>query len=106
MRLEGKVAIVVGAGQTPGDTIGNGRAAARLFAREGARVMLVDRRVDSARDTQTEIEAEGGESFSFELEPVDESDVNLPDRYRSSVTESWSFFRATDGRGTCESFST
>ena len=34
-RLEGKVAIVVGAGQTPGDTIGNGRATAILFAREG-----------------------------------------------------------------------
>ena len=37
-RLAGKVAIVVGAGQTPGDTIGNGRATALLFAREGARV--------------------------------------------------------------------
>ena len=33
MRLDGKVAIVVGAGQTPGDTIGNGRATAILFAR-------------------------------------------------------------------------
>ena len=31
-RLEGKVAIVMGAGQTPGDTIGNGRATAILFA--------------------------------------------------------------------------
>jgi NAD(P)-dependent dehydrogenase (short-subunit alcohol dehydrogenase family) len=30
---------VVGAGQTPGDTIGNGRATALLFAREGARVV-------------------------------------------------------------------
>jgi hypothetical protein len=36
VRLQGKVGIVVGAGQTPGDTIGNGRAAAVLFAREGA----------------------------------------------------------------------
>jgi NAD(P)-dependent dehydrogenase (short-subunit alcohol dehydrogenase family) len=43
MRLQNKVAIVVGAGQTPGDTIGNGRATAILFAREGARVVLVDR---------------------------------------------------------------
>ena len=34
MRLENKVAIVVGAGQTPGETIGNGRATAILFARE------------------------------------------------------------------------
>jgi 5,10-methylene-tetrahydrofolate dehydrogenase/methenyl tetrahydrofolate cyclohydrolase len=45
-RLQGKVAIVVGAGQTPGDTIGNGRAMAVLFVREGAKVMLVDRRLE------------------------------------------------------------
>ena len=37
MRLDGKVGIVVGAGQTPGETIGNGRATAIVFAREGAR---------------------------------------------------------------------
>ena len=48
-RLAGKVAIVVGAGQTPGDTIGNGRATAVLFAREGARVVAVDRRLDPPR---------------------------------------------------------
>ena len=36
-RLENKIAIVVGAGQTPGDTIGNGRATSVLFAREGAK---------------------------------------------------------------------
>jgi NAD(P)-dependent dehydrogenase (short-subunit alcohol dehydrogenase family) len=74
VRLADKVAIVVGAGQTPGDTIGNGRAAAELFAREGARVMLVDRRMDSARDTQAEIEAGGGEAFSFEADITRESD--------------------------------
>ena len=39
-RLENKVAIVVGACQTPGETIGNGRAISILFAREGAKVML------------------------------------------------------------------
>src|SRR5437870_4323552 len=60
MRLQEKVAIVVGAGQTPGETIGNGRATAILFAREGARVVLVDHNYDSARETQTMIEAEGG----------------------------------------------
>ncbi|HJT36960.1 MAG TPA: 3-oxoacyl-ACP reductase, partial [Actinomycetota bacterium] len=51
MRLDGKVAIVVGAGQTPGETIGNGRATAIVYAREGARVLLVDRASGSARET-------------------------------------------------------
>lgn len=60
MRLKDKVAIVVGAGQTPGDTIGNGRATAILFAREGARVVLVDYNFESAIETQALIEAEGG----------------------------------------------
>jgi NAD(P)-dependent dehydrogenase (short-subunit alcohol dehydrogenase family) len=48
-RLEGTVAIVVGAGETPGDTIGNGRATAILFAPKGAQVMLVGSNLDSAR---------------------------------------------------------
>ena len=64
-RLEGKVAIVTGAGQTPGDTIGNGRAISILFARAGARVMLVDLRLDSAQETQEMILKEGGEAFAF-----------------------------------------
>ena len=58
MRLTGKVGIVVGAGQTPGDTVGNGRAAALLFAREGAKVLLVDRNVASAEETATLIAKE------------------------------------------------
>jgi NAD(P)-dependent dehydrogenase (short-subunit alcohol dehydrogenase family) len=60
MRLQGKVAIIVGAGQTPGDTIGNGRATAILFAREGARVVLVDRDAESVRETRAMVEAEDG----------------------------------------------
>ena len=54
-RLKGKVAIVVGAGQTPGDTIGNGRAISMLFAKHGARVLLVDRDLESAQETQAMI---------------------------------------------------
>ena len=50
-RLAGKVAIIVGAGQTPGEGIGNGRATALRFAEEGARLLLVDRRLDSADET-------------------------------------------------------
>jgi NAD(P)-dependent dehydrogenase (short-subunit alcohol dehydrogenase family) len=50
-RLAGKKAIIVGAGQTDGETIGNGRAMALLFAREGAEVMCVDNRIESAQET-------------------------------------------------------
>jgi len=73
-RLEGKVALVIGAGQTPGDTIGNGRATALLFAREGARVLAVDRQLDSARETVARIEGEGGEALAFEADATHEPD--------------------------------
>jgi len=74
MRLKDKVAIVTGAGQTPGDTIGNGRATAILFAREGARVLLVDRRINSARETEAMITAEGGVATAFEADVTREED--------------------------------
>jgi NAD(P)-dependent dehydrogenase (short-subunit alcohol dehydrogenase family) len=57
MRLLNKRAIVVGAGQTPGDTIGNGRAIATLFAREGAQVLCVDREGERGRAVAAEIGA-------------------------------------------------
>ncbi|MPY95147.1 MAG: SDR family oxidoreductase [Acidimicrobiia bacterium] len=59
-RLSGKVAVVMGGGQTPGPTIGNGRATAVLFAREGAQVTVVDRDLDRAGDTVRLIGEEGG----------------------------------------------
>ena len=65
MRLRDKVAIIVGAGQTPGQTIGNGRATALLFAREGARLLLVDINRDSVEETQGMIAAEGGRAKTF-----------------------------------------
>ena len=73
-RLQAKVAIVVGAGQTPGDTIGNGRAMAVLFAREGARVMLVDRRLESASETEAMIKKENGEAFAFKADVTKSED--------------------------------
>lgn len=74
-RLEGKTAIVVGAGQTPGDTIGNGRATAILFAREGARVLLADRDARSVEETRDMIGAEGGEALVSIADVTVESDV-------------------------------
>ncbi|WP_336207531.1 SDR family NAD(P)-dependent oxidoreductase [Nonomuraea sp. LPB2021202275-12-8] len=59
-RLAGYGAIITGAGQTPGRTIGNGRATALVFAREGARVVLVDRDLDSMRATAKLVEEQGG----------------------------------------------
>lgn len=59
-RLSDKVAVVVGAGQTPGDTMGNGRATAIRFAQEGAEVVCVDRDRASAEETLSMIQAEGG----------------------------------------------
>jgi NAD(P)-dependent dehydrogenase (short-subunit alcohol dehydrogenase family) len=51
MRLEGKVAVIVGAGQSPGEGIGNGRATTLRFAQEGARILAVDRLIASAEAT-------------------------------------------------------
>jgi NAD(P)-dependent dehydrogenase (short-subunit alcohol dehydrogenase family) len=68
MRLEGKTAIVVGAGQGAGETLGNGRATALRFAREGAKVLAVDRNLPSAEETAAMIRTEGGDCAAFEAD--------------------------------------
>ena len=73
-RLEGKTAIVVGAGQTAGETIGNGRATALLFAREGAQVLCVDRDLSSAETTVSMIDKEGGRASAFHADITQEDD--------------------------------
>ncbi len=73
-RLKDKVAIVVGAGQTPGETIGNGRATALVFARQGATVLLVDRRLESAEETKSMIEKDGGQAAAFAADATSDSD--------------------------------
>lgn len=65
MRLQGKRALVVGAGQTPGETIGNGRAISLLFAREGAEVLCVDRDLARAEETVALVQTEGGNAQAF-----------------------------------------
>lgn len=67
-RLKGKVAIVTGAGQTPGQTVGNGKAMALLFARAGASVVCVDRNLERAEATVEAIREEGGDALAFEAD--------------------------------------
>lgn len=59
-RLEKKVAIVVGAGQQPGETLGNGRAVAEYFAREGADLLLVDINDEWNHNTLASVLKHGG----------------------------------------------
>jgi len=73
MRLEGKVAVIVGAGQSPGEGIGNGRATVLRFAREGARVLAVDRNLDSAEETATLARKEGGECVAVAADVTKEA---------------------------------
>src|SRR5436309_5154962 len=68
MRLKDLVAIVVGAGQSPGEGIGNGRATALTFAREGARVLCVDHNFGSAQETVDMIGANGGTAVPFKAD--------------------------------------
>ncbi len=72
-RLDNKVSVVVGGGQTPGSTIGNGRATALRFAQEGAEVVVLDKRLDSAQETVDMIAAEGGVGRAKALDVTDEA---------------------------------
>ena len=73
-RLEGKVAIIAGGGQTPGETIGNGRATAIVFGREGARVLVADRDLSSAEETLALVQEAGGEGSCLEADLTREAD--------------------------------
>jgi NAD(P)-dependent dehydrogenase (short-subunit alcohol dehydrogenase family) len=75
-RLRGRVAIVVGAGQTPGLNIGNGRATALVFAREGAQIFAVDQQLDGAAETVRLIRDAGGTAEAFQADVTDEDAVS------------------------------
>jgi NAD(P)-dependent dehydrogenase (short-subunit alcohol dehydrogenase family) len=72
MRLAGKIAIVVGAGQSHGETVGNGRATAILFARHGARMLLVDRDPASLAETADLVAQEGAACLTQHADATDE----------------------------------
>ena len=71
-RLENKVAIVTGAGARA-DVMGNGKAVSILFAREGAKVLLVDNVEERVTPTLKAIQAEGGEASIFVADVTDEA---------------------------------
>jgi NAD(P)-dependent dehydrogenase (short-subunit alcohol dehydrogenase family) len=77
-RLAGKVAIVTGAGSR-GEGLGNGKATAVLFAREGARVLCVDVVRAHAEETLAIIRGEGGQAEAFA------GDVTRPEDCRAMV---------------------
>jgi NAD(P)-dependent dehydrogenase (short-subunit alcohol dehydrogenase family) len=89
-RLSGRAAVVIGAGQTPGDTVGNGRAIALLFAREGARVLCVDRIAERADETAALIAADGGEAHAFA------ADITRAAEAEALVAEALARFGALD----------
>ena len=66
-RLKDKVAIITGAGAI-GPGMGNGKATAIIFAREGARVMAVDINPEAAEETKGIIEQEGGQCITFKAD--------------------------------------
>ena len=86
MRLKDKVAIIVGGGQTPGETIGNGRATAMLFAREGAKVLVVDRDLASAEETVAIIADEGGTTAAAAADVTDEASL---EKMIAGCKENW-----------------
>ena len=73
-RLTGKVAIVVGAAAR-GEGVGNGSAVARLFAQEGAKVVLVNRTLERATKLHDEIVRGGGTASVCAADVTDEADV-------------------------------
>jgi NAD(P)-dependent dehydrogenase (short-subunit alcohol dehydrogenase family) len=85
-RMRGKAGIVVGGGQTAGETIGNGRATAMVLAGAGARVLVVDRDAESARETVGMIEAAGGKAAAFE---ADWTDALQCEAYVEACCASW-----------------
>ena len=73
VRLKDKIAIVVGAGQSPGEGLGNGRATVLRFAQEGAKVLAVDNNLSSAEETVAMARQSGTECLSFEADVTNET---------------------------------
>lgn len=73
-RLDGKIALIMGAGSI-GPGWGNGKATAVLFAREGAKVVCVDRNEAAALETADAIRGEGGTAEAFVADVTKSAEV-------------------------------
>ncbi|NDW00147.1 SDR family NAD(P)-dependent oxidoreductase [Salipiger sp. PrR002] len=73
-RLEGKVAIITGAGCV-GPGWGNGRAACVRFAEEGAKIFAVDLRADTMEETLSRTRDAGGEVEPYLCDVTDRASV-------------------------------
>ncbi|MEM7250056.1 MAG: SDR family NAD(P)-dependent oxidoreductase [Pseudomonadota bacterium] len=74
MRLKDKVILVAGAGQVPGETVGNGRAASVAFAREGAKLVLADNVDAHLTDTEAQVRATGASCIRVTMDVTSEAD--------------------------------
>ncbi|MCO6058033.1 glucose 1-dehydrogenase [Pseudomonas sp. MOB-449] len=83
-RLLDKVAVISGGAG------GCGEAASRLFAAEGARVVIIDRNGDAAEDLARQIKAAGGEAIGIG------ADVSKADQVRAAVAKSETAFGGAD----------
>lgn len=70
MRLENKVAIITGSGS------GMGAASAKIFAKEGAKVVVADLNEEAAKKVVEEIKADGGEAISVKVDVTDNAQLD------------------------------
>lgn len=74
-QLEGRSVVLVGGGQTPGQTVGNGRASALTYAEAGAKVFVGDRNPEAAEETAQAILDAGGVARAATVDVTDESSI-------------------------------
>ena len=92
-RLDGKIALIVGGGAdgppNPGEelSIGNGRATAMLCAREGASVMVADRKRELALETASAIRSEENKADAVEADVSREDDAEAEARQEPDDVE-------------------
>ena len=96
MRLKDRIAIVVGAGQSPGEGIGNGRATALTFGREGAKVLCVDHNLASAQETADMISEKQGTALAFKADVTKDAEIKqqLSDEHMTDLVLTIAFYCA------------